>query len=171
MLITKTIAAAGLSLIVNGVPLQANFLQGNAPGCEMSGNTAKEWRSAGEVVVEQRVGAWCIAGKVAQGHWVAEQWRTGLTPGGRSSGWLVRIPLQGERKTQSSFSGAHRRFWPLDVYDVELKARFRFRQSPASFREHHQTSLASVPQDALVFTHPHPDGGSYSFVIEQGAKR
>ena len=171
MLITKTIAAAGLSLIVNGVPVQANFLQGNALGCEMSGNTAKEWRAAGALVVEQRVGAWCIAGKVAQGHWVAEQWRTEPSFGGKSSGWLVRIPLQGERKTQRNFSGSRQAFWPLDVYDAELKTRVRFRQSPASFQEHHQKSLSAAPQNALVFTHPHPDGGSYSFVIERGAKQ
>lgn len=170
MVITKTIASAALSLIVNGIPVQASFLNGSVPGCEMSAHTAKQWRSAGAFVVEQRVGDWCTVGRVAEGYWLAEQWQTNAFVGNRSRGWLVRIPL---KRVQGVQDHPHSRQapWPLDVFDDEIKARIRYRQSFSLPDDHHQKSLRIAPHDALVLTRPHPDGGSYSVVIERGAKR
>lgn len=170
MLITKTIASATLSLIVNGTPVQASFLHGSAPGCEMSAHTATQWRSAGAVVVEQRAGDWCTVGRVADGYWLAEQWQAKASVGNKSRGWLVRIPLKREQGWRDS-SHSRQSTWPLDVFDNEISARIRYRQSFDLPDDHHQKSLRSAPPDALVLTRPHPDGGSYSVVIERGAKR
>jgi hypothetical protein len=171
MLITKTIATAGLSLMVNGIPVNASFLKGNAPACEMSASTAKNWRATGAVVVEQRVGAWCIAGKVADGYWLAEQWRKGFSTDKTSTGWLVRIPLHARSRQHANGSHSRQSLWPLEVFDAEIKTSLKYRQSFASLDDHHRKSLSATQRDALVFTRPHPDGGSYSVVIERGAKR
>ncbi len=169
MLITKTIAAATLSLVVNDIPLQASFMKGSAPGCEMSADTARQWRAAGDIVVEQQVGDWCIAGKVADGVWLAEQWSTTFSTDKKSRGWLVRIPLNkaGTRLESPPFRFSQ---WPLEVFDADLKTRVRYRQSFSQPADHHQKSISNVARGSLVLTRPHPDGGSYSVAIERGAK-
>lgn len=171
MLITKTIATTALSLMVNGIPVNASFLKGNAAACEMSASTARNWRAAGAFVIEHYVGDWCIAGRVADGYWLAEQWRRGLSTDKTSTGWLVRIPLKVQSRESLNVSSSRQNLWPLEVFDAEIKTRLKYRQSLASLRDHHRKSLSAAQKDALVLTHPHPDGGSYSVAIERGVKR
>jgi hypothetical protein len=170
MIITKTIAASGLSLLINGVPVQANLLNGAASGCDMSAQTAKQWRNEGAFVVEQRVGVWCVAGTVREGVWLAEQWQEGLSSDRRSRGWLIKIPLSQPPGARRKSPHTVQNPWALDVFDSEIKARVRYRQSLAEHDAHHRKSLAISGKGALVITQPHPDGGSYSVAIERGAQ-
>ena len=165
MLITKTVAAASLSIVVNGVPLQANLLQGNVDGCSMAAHSAKQWRLAGQLVVKRQVGQWCVAGKVVDGNWIAEQWQSGVSGDRKSRGWLVQLalPRTGPRMpTLRPFP------WQLDIFDPQISTRIRYWQSHLSRDAHDQRIRSYTPRHALILTQPHPDGGSYSTVIERG---
>jgi hypothetical protein len=171
MIITKTIASAALSLVINNVAVQANLLLGNANGCEMAAATAAQWRRSGAIVAEQRVGNWCVTGRVLNGHWLSEQWEAGPRKGEKSRGWLVQIPLRPQHVESRHRGAALDSPWALDVLDPEIATRIRYRQSLSSPDAHHRKSLSLALKGALVLTHPHPDGGSYSVVIERGAIR
>ena len=171
MLITKTNAAASLSFVVNGVSLQAQLLQGTASGCDMAAHTARQWRADGFVVIEQRIGAWCVTGKVDKGVWLAEQWEPQLSSNKKSRGWFVRIPLNGSKSKADSLAYQPRSIWDLDVFDHGIQANIRYRQSFSGVPDHHKKSIAASSKNALVLTHPHPDGGSYSVVIQRDAKQ
>jgi hypothetical protein len=169
MLITKAVASAALSLVVNDIPLHAYLLHGNARGCEMAVFTAAQWRAAGAVVIEQRFGAWCVVGKVSEGFWHAEQWEAEGPRGKPSRGWQVRIPLS-DRETAARTSYRIGKPWALDVFDPELNARIRYRQSVSGLEFHHQKSMLLSKGSSLVMTRPHPDGGSFSVVIDRGGR-
>lgn len=169
MLITKTIASAALSLVVNDTPLQAHLLHGNARGCDMAVSTAAQWRAVGAVVIEKRIGAWCVVGKVSEGFWQAEQWEAEGPVGKTSKGWQVRIPL-GDRKTAARAAYSLGNPWALDVFDPELNTRIRYRQSYSGLEFHHQKTMLLSKGSSLVMTRPHPDGGSFSVVIDRGGR-
>lgn len=170
VLITKTVASVALSLVVNGISMQANLLHGNVSGCEMSAATAKQWRALGAIVTEQQIGAWCVVGKVADGFWHAEQWEAARTSSQRSRGWQVRIPLSAH-KTGWYAPSRVGSSWALDVFDPEINARFRYRQSYLSPDAHHKKSLSLAQRHSIVMTRPHPDGGSFSVAIDRGGSR
>lgn len=169
MLITKTIASAALSLVVNGIPMQANLLHGSVDGCDMSAATAREWRASDAVVIEERVGAWCVVGKVSEGFWHAEQWETERASGQVSRGWQVRIPLSGRKARVPNFSAVSGP-WALDIFDSEINARVRYRQSYSGLQDHHKKSLSLANRSSIVTTHPHPDGGSFSVALDRGER-
>lgn len=170
MLIAKTVAVASLSLLANDIPLQARLMHGHLEGCEMSAHTAKSWRANGDLVIEQKLGDWCVSGKVANGHWIAEQWQQGISPDRRSRGWLIHIPLAGLSKGALGHSRRIVSPWQLDIFDLDIKTRIRYRQSFSDHDTHHRKTLSETSKTGLVITRAHPDSGTYSVVIEQGGR-
>lgn len=89
--------ALALALSVSGQPLQAELLQSERPACHQRDSAAASWRTAGRPVHVHRVGPWCVAASLHEGHWEAEQWadspeRKAGAPA--SHGWRVRLPLR-----------------------------------------------------------------------------
>lgn len=197
MLTTSVAAgAAMLSLLVNGVPLQATYLQGDRDGCDVVRETARQWQKHHGVQAAQvKLEGWCTVGAVISGQWVSEQWRTQRVLG-KVTGWRVVIPLAQRQAGVSTGAGVHisdAHSWHLDVFDREIATRIRYRQSLQSLDHHHQQShralgKASVlPVSSPSANHPlrlsrhrngevlvsgrHPDGGSYSVLIERGIEK
>lgn len=194
-----TSAAAGaamLSLVVNGLPMQASYLQSDRDGCDAAQETARLWQKDLRVKpVQTRLDGWCTVGAVIGSQWVSEQWRTPMVSG-KTSGWRVVIPL-GEhqrsplqtRQTVVSALDA----WHLDVVDAQIATRIRYRQSLQGLDQHHQEShraAGGIPMPATIQVSPehplrlsrhrngevlisgrHPDGGSYSVLIERGIEK
>lgn len=186
--ISQTLGAVALSLIVQGTPLHADYLRSTESACTMSARAAQHWRRQGHTVVQQHVGSWCVSGTVEQGQWVAEQWRD-LAVG--AQGWRIRIPLAGTVRRSASDTN----HWALDVMDPAIESRIRYRQSLQVLDQHHRDSatlmgarsavggfnavpmrqtnasplrLNQLDQGAVLLSGRHPDGGSYSVVIERG---
>lgn len=185
-LLAAKAAAGALSLVINGTPVQATYLQGGVEACEMSARAAQVWRRSGKKVIERRVAEWCTAGTVIAGRWVSEQWRNQPSIG--SFGWRVEIPLS----SVQSAAAADRGQWPLDVMDHSISTRVRYRQSTQGLFAHHREShalaggasgrsalvssqsdrgpfhLSPLGKNDFLLSGRHPDGGSYSIVIERG---
>lgn len=186
-------AATALSMVINGVPVQATYLNGELDACQMSSRTAKHWRSSGKKVIEERVADWCTVGTVIADRWVSEQWRSpssgSVRPSGRPAfGWRIEMPLS----SVGSPNSPGRVEWPLDILDFGISSRIRFRQSARTLDAHHRESQALVGDFGkaipiastdsatsgfllsqagggdLLLSGPHPDGGSYSIVIKRG---
>lgn len=188
--------AAMLSLLVNGVPLQATYLQGDRDGCDAVRDTARQWQKQhGVQAVHTKLDGWCTVGAVISGQWVSEQWRTQRIHG-KANGWRVVIALA-QRGAVPPSMGSHQapdvNQWHLDVFDPEIATRIRYRQSLRSLDHHHQEShrtldkTAAMPALNTPAAHPlrlsrhrngevlvsgrHPDGGSYSVLIERGIEK
>lgn len=190
-LISQTLGAAALSLVVQGMPLHADYLRSTESACEMSARTAQQWQKQGRSVVQQRIGQWCVSGTVEQGQWIAEQWRD-MTSG--AQGWRIRIPLS----NMSGQTALGLKAWGVDVIDPAIESRIRYRQSFQTLDQHHRDSaaligvrnlermtdashprkiiaspfrLTQLERGAIVLSGHHPDGGSYSVVIERGVTK
>lgn len=191
-MIEQTLGAAALSLIVQGTPLHADYLRGTDRACVMSARSAQQWQKQGRTVVQQRIGPWCVSGTVEAGHWIAEQWRDQPTG---AQGWRVRIPLGNLRRSSTSNANA----WGVDVIDPAIESRIRYRQSAQVLERHHRDSaalmgvhhgpgldltdasrggsigaplrLTQLDRATVLLSGQHPDGGSYSVVIERGVSK
>lgn len=194
--LSQTLGAAALSLVVQGTPLHADYLRSVEPACVMSARAAQQWRSQGRSVVQQRIGSWCVSGTVDQGQWLAEQWRD-LSAG--AQGWRIRIPLASVVHRSAPDANA----WGVDVIDPAIESRIRYRQSLQVLDQHHRDSavlmgarngatapdttnarqvnsrqmntppfrLSQLDHGAVLLSGRHPDGGSYSVVIERGVTK
>lgn len=191
-MIEQTLGAAALSLIVQGTSLHADYLRGTDTACVMSARSAQQWQKLGRAVVQQRIGPWCVSGTVEQGYWIAEQWRDQPTG---AQGWRIRIPLGNLRQSGVFDANA----WGLDVIDPAIASRIRYRQSSQVLARHHLDSaalmgahhgaelgaaaashdepiraplrLTQLNRGTLLLSGRHPDGGSYSVVIERGVSK
>lgn len=192
---TSAAGAAMLSMMLNGLPIQATYLQGDRDGCRLAEETANDWKKQpGVTPVQIRVAQWCTVGAVISGQWVSEQWRADAI-NGRTSGWRIVMPLH---KQVGTAAGIHRRDlaqdpWQLDVIDPQIATRIRYRQSLQGLDAHHQESqrttgkplalpiASSKPEQPLrlsrhrngevLVSGRHPDGGSYSVLIERGIEK
>lgn len=180
-----TTSAAVMSFVMNGVPIEARFMQSDAPACVLAKRQASEWRQQKHAVVEQRLADWCIAGAAIGGRWVSVQWRRHATDR-YATGWHVEIPLNGSSRTAPVASAGS--VWNFDLRDRSIGTRIRFRQSGAHLASHHADSGRSVgglaepavpnstsplrisrsPAGQLLVSGRHPDGGAYSILIERG---
>ncbi len=175
-----TVAATAMSLVINGLPVAAYYVQGVREPCDMASAVAKEWRRQGKFAVESRVGEWCTVGMASNGEWIAHQWRSirksGIPVGVsqsrsyRSEGWRIHIPLSGlsHRPKQPV------RVWDLDVIDRSIGTRIQFRQSRGALNSNAQLSAAS-PIAVKAFGNAglwvdglDPSGGHYVIAIQRG---
>ena len=182
----QTTGSLVLSLVVNGMPVEARFLLDDGAACELAARQARTWRREKRLVIEQRSGEWCVAGTVINDQWIAVQWRRAAQDR-QSNGWHIRMPL---RATGPSVPVSHMApTWNLDVVDRGIQARMRFRQSSNGLEVHHQGSERALemsssvggvtPSSAIrlsrrddgrvLVSGRHPSGGSYSVVIDREA--
>lgn len=193
---TSAAGAAMLSMMLNGVPIQATYMQAERDGCRLAEETANEWKKqTGVTPVQIRVANWCTVGAVIAGQWVSEQWRANVL-NGKSSGWRIVMPLH--RNVGALTADINQKDiaydpWQLDVIDPQIATRIRYRQSLKGLDAHHQESqlttgkpLASAIASSktaqplrlsrhrngeVLLTGHHPDGGSYSVLIERGFEK
>lgn len=177
---TVYVAATALSLVVNGMPISATYVQSVQDPCEVTGSVAAEWRRKGDKVAQSKVGPWCTVGTVKDGVWIAEQWRlTGQNQAMprstrssrlRSEGWRIRVPLEG----LASGSGRRTHPWQLDVIDRSLGARIQFRSlSDMDLRSAQLTKtrpliLASSSNGGLIVKGLDHIGRGYAVAIQRG---
>lgn len=188
MLTSATAAGAvTLALMINGMPVQATYLQTDQDGCEAARRSAQEWRqTAGVHPVQTKVANWCVVGAVIAQQWVSEQWRT-TSVAGKTAGWRIVMPL---KAVVASDKDVIKQPWNLDVQDPGIATRIRYRQSLQSLDLHHRESQrasgskevmssASTADDRplkisrdrngeVLISGRHPDGGSYSVLIDRG---
>lgn len=195
-LLSQTFGAAALSLIVQGTPMHADYLRSVDSACVMSARAAKQWNGQGRTVVQQRIGSWCVSGTVDQGQWLAEQWRD--LPGG-AQGWRIRIPLGGVVHRSGPEANAwgvdvidpaiesriryRQSLQVLDQHhrDSAVLMGTRSALNPPNAMNAWQTSirqtnppplrLSQLDHGAVLLSGRHPDGGSYSVVIERGVTK
>lgn len=194
MLTSSSVAGATvLSLLMNGVPVQATYLQSDRNGCDVTRETARTWNKESQVhAVETRVGDWCSVGAIISGQWVSEQWRVQMV-NGKTTGWRIVMPLNkdvGASSTTAHYRNAASDSWHLDIVDPQIATRIRYRQSLQSLDMHHQESqratgrpgepmatksatenplrLSRDRNGEVLLSGRHPDGGSYSVLIERG---
>ena len=168
-MLSPIVAAGVVTMMVNGTPIEATYLHSTLPGCVQSKQTARTWRSENQIVVEQAIGPWCVAGTVIDHYWVAEQWAANegvsaqdnrairgteathkaLPKGVQATGWRIRIPLSALQKRPT----LTRSDWGIDLVDSSINTRFRFRQSPLGLEHHHRKSLTMSGQDEFRASH------------------
>lgn len=181
----KTLASA-LSLVINGVPIQATYMHGQQPGCRLAQETAAVWRRENRIVMEREVNQWCVVGTLHGGTWVSEQWRN--TKDGKSSeGWRIVIPITFDANVPAT-SGAN-----IDLVDHSINTQILYIQSRQDVKTQHYLALKkrgadnlSQPENLtsrnpllinrlmngdLLITGSHPDGGSYSVEIKREIKK
>lgn len=177
---TVHVAATALSLVVNGMPISATYLQSTQDPCEMTGFVAGEWRKKGSKVAQSKTGPWCTVGMVKDGAWIAEQWRfvakNSATPALarshplRSEGWRIRIPLEG----MVGRSGRPKHPWQLDVLDQSLGARIQFRSLSefdlriAQLTKDNPVALSSSIDGGLMVKGLDHTGRGYAVAIQRG---
>lgn len=146
-LIAGVVAAATSHWVINGLPLEATYLQSGSAGCAVATARANDWRKTGKRVVEQRVGQWCVVGTAIDGYWLSEQWQAQSISRKGAYGWRVRIPLRASFRTALTKQSD----WALDVLDPSISTRIQFRSSLDSLDAHHQKSLRILGDGV-----PHP---------------
>lgn len=152
-------AAVAIGMVVNGVSINASYLQAEKPPCQLTEERARAWRSEKLVAIEQKVGKWCVVGAMRGQSWVSEQWAE-RTPG-KSEGWRVTIPV-----SQPTISGARALASGLDVFDHATKTRVLVSRSSARSHDVSPKLQRSQSGDVLL-TAPHPDGGSFTVTVSR----
>ena len=184
--LSAVVSTVMMSFVMNGVPVQARFMQANAHACDLVRRQALEWRQQKHMVVEKRVAEWCVAGTTINGRWVSVQWRQS-DPRSLANGWHVEIPLQSS--SRSVLEAQAPAPWAFDLQDRSINTRIRFRQSPSGLSSHHLDSsrwagaqakelstdprapiqLSRLRDGQILLSGRHPEGGAYSVLIERGA--
>ncbi len=152
-------AAVAIGMVVNGVSINAAYLQAEKPPCELTQERARAWRSEKLVAIEQKVGKWCVVGAMRGQSWVSEQWAE-RTPG-KSEGWRVTIPL-----SQPSINGDRALALGLDVFDQATKTRVLVNRFSSRSQDTSPKLQRSQSGDVLL-TAPHPDGGSFTVTVSR----
>lgn len=133
-----------ISMVMNGLPVEATKLQSSQQGCAVVAQRARMWRTPSRPVVETKLSRWCSVGAVIEGYWISEQWER-TTHQGFSRGWRVKIPVSAIRsmsKLPQEQPGATKASgWGLDLLDSDVSSRVRFRSSPLGLDSHHQRTL------------------------------
>jgi hypothetical protein len=192
---STALSALALSMVINQVPVQGQYLQSDQPACQITAQQAMIWKAQGHHPVEKQVGSWCTVGTVINNVWVAEQWQRKSQTGQQallSEGWRIRIPLALNQQVRNRHSGD----WGLDIEDQGIQARISVRKSSGNLALHHQSSLAfiqartlgghsavrTLPKDVhrnenavisrldngtVVLSGRHETEGSYSVVIQR----
>lgn len=181
----KTLASA-LSLVINGVPLQATYLHGQQPGCRLAQETAAVWRSENRIVMEREVNQWCVVGTLHGRTWISEQWRNTID-GKSSEGWRIVMPIAFDASV-SAAAGTN-----IDLVDHSINTRILYSQSRQDVKTQHHLALKRRGVDNLsqlenltsrnpllinrlingdlLITGNHPDGGSYSVEIKREIRK
>jgi hypothetical protein len=145
---STVLSTLALSMIINQVPVQGQYLQSDQPACQITAQQATIWKAQGYHPVEKQVGSWCTVGTVINHMWVAEQWQPKSRAGQQTSlseGWRIRIPLALNQQVRNRHSGD----WGLDIEDQAIQARISVRKSSGNLALHHQSSLAFLQARAL----------------------
>lgn len=139
-----SVASSVLSLMLNGVPIQASYLESKEAPCEAAKQAAAKWTTQGFLVAESEVAGWCTAGTVIDGTWIAEQWRR-VRPATLSQGWRLAIPLAGSQ-ARGRLTGIKS---GLEIVDLDVKAQISVQRSPSDPVSHHRKSLAAAGEKNL----------------------
>jgi len=143
-LMTGVTVMGVISMVMNGLPVEATQIRSSQSGCELVAKAARAWRTPTRAVSETTIGRWCSVGTVADGYWVSEQWDRAMHQGW-SRGWRVRIPVAAIRAASSQhstrFAVAATNVWGLNLLDSTLGTGIRFRQSSQGLDLHHQRTL------------------------------